>query len=162
MPALSPHSEAIRVVPLDPASLGPAAIASARALCPPGRPTELFDRAVGNTPECRALAVFDGDGAAAGLVFIGLVAGALGTGAVHWMVVRPDRRRHGVGRALLAVAKGELVAERARLVVAELPDEPGAAPLAKLLASAGFEREGVVPDYYRDGVALTIWRYTPR
>lgn len=79
-----------------------------------------------------------------------------------WIGVRPDRRRHGIARALLALAKAELVAEHARIVVAELPDDESTASMIKLLAAAGFEREGVVPDFYRDGVPLTLWRWTPR
>ena len=158
---MSTHTDAIRVVPLDPQVLGAEAIASARALCPPGRPRELFERALRDNAECRGLAVFDGDGAAAGLVFVGLVAGTSGTGAVLWIGVRPDRRRHGIARALLALAKAELVAEHARLVVAELPADESTASMLKLLAAAGFEREGRVPDLYSDGVPLTLWRWTP-
>jgi ribosomal protein S18 acetylase RimI-like enzyme len=154
------HAAALRVVPLDPATLGPAAIESARALFmdgpAPGRAVDLFNRALGETPESRAVAAFDGDGAASGVVLFGLVAGALGTGAVFWLAVRADRRRHGVGRALLALAKAELAAEGARIVVAEVPDD--ASGMAKMLAAGGFAREGAVPDFYRDGVGLTIWR----
>jgi len=95
-------------------------------------------------------------------VFVGQVAGALGAGAVLWIGVRPDRRRHGIARALLALAKAAMVAEHARVVVAELPDDESTASMIKLLAAAGFEREGVVPDFYRDGVPLTVWRWTPR
>ncbi len=98
----------------------------------------------------------------AGLVLFGLVAGALGSGAVLWLAVRDDRRRHGLGRALIALAKSELVAEHARIVVAEVPRDSESAGMAKLLASCGFAREGVVDDYFRDGVALDIWRYTAR
>ena len=94
-------------------------------------------------------------------MFTGLVAGASGTGAVLWIGVRPDRRRHGIARALLALAKAELVAEHARVVVAELPDDDSTASMIKLLAAAGFEREGLVPDFYRDGVPLTLWRWNP-
>jgi len=95
-------------------------------------------------------------------VFVGLVAGASGTGAVLWIGVRPDRRRHGIARALLALAKAELVAEHARIVIAELREDDSTTSMIKLLGAAGFEREGVVPDLYRDGVPLTIWRWTPR
>jgi ribosomal protein S18 acetylase RimI-like enzyme len=130
----------------------------ARSLCPPGRPSELFDRALTNTPESRGIVAFDGNGAAAGLVIFGLVAGAIDTGAIYWLAVRPDRRRHGIARALLALARSELEAEHARIAIAELPEEPGTAAMAKMLAASGFEREGVVPDFYRDGVALTLWR----
>ena len=158
----SGHSAAIRVAPLDPAALDPAALRGARALFADSGAPELvperFERALGETPESRAVAAFDGDGAAAGIVLFGLVAGALGTGAVFWLAVRADRRRHGVGRALLALAKAELAAEGARIVIAEVPDD--AAGMAKMLAAGGFEREGAVPDFYRDGVALDIWRYS--
>jgi ribosomal protein S18 acetylase RimI-like enzyme len=94
----------------------------------------------------------------AGLALFGLVAGALGTGAIFWLAVRPDRQRRGIARALLALVKAELAAEHARLVVAELRDEPETAAMAKMLAASGFAREGTIPDFYRDGVALTIWR----
>lgn len=155
------HSAAIRVAPLDPAALDQAALDSARALfADSGAPelvAERFERALGETPESRAVAAFDGDGNAAGIVLFGLVAGALGTGAVFWFAVRADRRRHGVGRALLALAKAELAAEGARIVIAEVPDD--AAAMAKMLTAGGFAPEGTVPDFYRDGVALTIWRY---
>ena len=146
------------MVPLDPAALEAATIASARGLCPAGRPAELFDRALGNTSECRGIVAIDGDGAAAGVAFFGLVAGALGTGAVLWLGVRQDRRRRGIARALLALVKAELAAEHARIVVAELPEDPATAAMAKMLAASGFEREARVPDFYRDGVALTLWR----
>ena len=79
-----------------------------------------------------------------------------------WIGVRPDRRRHGIARALLALAKAELVAEQARVVVTELPEEEATMSMIKLLAAAGFERDGIVPDYYRDGVPLSLWRWTPR
>lgn len=156
------NSTAIRVAPLDPAVLDPASLAGARALfIDSGAPqlvAERFERALGETPESRAVAAFDGDGAAAGIVLFGLVAGALGTGALFWLAVRADRRRHGVGRALLALAKAELAAEGARIVIAEVPDD--AAGMAKMLGGGGFAPEGVVPDFYRDGVALTIWRFS--
>ena len=82
------------------------------------------------------------------------------TGAIFWLAVRPDRRRRGIARALLALTKAELEAERARLVIAEMRDEPETAAMAKMLAASGFAREGVVPDFYRDGVSLTVWRRT--
>jgi ribosomal protein S18 acetylase RimI-like enzyme len=158
--ATTSHSVAIRVAPLDPAALDPAALDGARALFrasgAPELVAERFERALGETPESRAVAAFDGDGAAAGIVLFGLVAGALGTGAVFWLAVRADRRRHGVGRALLALAKAELAAEGARIVIAEVPDD--AAGMAKMLSAGGFAPEGAVPDFYRDGVGLTIWR----
>jgi ribosomal protein S18 acetylase RimI-like enzyme len=77
---------------------------------------------------------------------------------VFWLAVRPDRQRHGIARALLALVKAELAAEHARIVVAELRDEPETAAMGKMLAASGFAPEGTVPDYYRDGVGLTIWR----
>jgi len=112
-----------------------------------------------STPECRGIVAFDGEGAAVGLVLFGLVAGAQGTGAIYWLAVRPDRRHRGIGRALLAVARTELVAEHARIIVAELRDDPETAAMGKMLAAGGFAREGTVPDFYSDGVPLGLWRY---
>ena len=67
-------------------------------------------------------------------------------------------RAGGIGCALVAAALGELDRRGARLVVAELAGDPASGPIAALLATAGFEREAAIADFYRDGVPLILWR----
>jgi hypothetical protein len=43
-------------------------------------------------------------------------------------------------------------------MIAELPDDPVMGQVRALLASVGFEEEARVPDFYRDGVGLTLLR----
>ena len=146
---------------LDLDALDPAGLGAARALCTTGRSSELFERArsgnAGGTVECRARVAIDATGVVAGIALAGPVAGALGTGALLWLAVHPDRRRRGVGRALLDDALAELARAGARLVVCEMPADAAGASLIALLDQAGFEREGFIPDFYRDGVGLILW-----
>ncbi|HEX2778388.1 MAG TPA: GNAT family N-acetyltransferase, partial [Gemmatimonadaceae bacterium] len=97
----------------------------------------------------------------AGIVLHGEVAGTRGTGALLWLSVRPSSRRRGVGRALLGAATGALRSGGARIVVAEVADSPEHQGLLALLRARGFVREGSVPDFYREGVALTLWVFRP-
>ena len=92
------------------------------------------------------------------MVLSGLVAGTLGTGTLLWIAVRGGLRRRGVGRALVAHALGELDHGGARLAVAELAGDAASAPVAALLAASGFEPEGEIADFHRDGVPLSLWR----
>ena len=133
-------------------------LAAVRAICATGRAGELLDRALAGTPECQARVALAADGSVAGFALSGLVAGALGTAALLWVAVAAGRRRRGIGGQLVADALGRLAAGGARLAVAELAEDPGAAAAVALLAAAGFEREAVVPDFYRDGVPLSLWR----
>ena len=133
---------------------------AARALLAGERAVELLERSYRGTAESRALAALE-DGRLAGVVLYGAVAGAAHTGSVLWIAVRPDRRRRGIGRRLLRGALEAMDAEGARLVVAELPGGAEARPVEALLAAQGFALEGEVPDYFRNGVALRIYR-SPR
>lgn len=131
-------------------------VAAARALLVGERPAELLERALGGTRECVAIAA-TGDARLLGVALYGEVAGTAATGALLWLAIAPDARRTGVGRALVDTAVARLREGATRLVVAEVADDVSHAPTLALLAAAGFEREGAVPDFYRDGVALTLW-----
>ena len=148
---------AVAVAPL---AVGDRAAACA-LLATSARAIELLERSYSGTPECLALAAM-GEGALAGVVLYGASAGAAGTGSVLWLAVRPDRRRQGIGRRLLRCALEALDADGARLVIAELAHEPATRPAQALLASSGFVLEGEVADYFRDGVALGIYRSPSR
>jgi ribosomal protein S18 acetylase RimI-like enzyme len=143
-------------------ALDPAGLGAARALCTTGRAAELLDRAIGGTPECRARVASGSDGAVLGIAMHGLVAGASGAGALLWIAVDRAHARRGIGRALLADALGALSANGARLAIAELAGTAGHAPMIGLLVDAGFEREGEIADFYRDGVSLLLWRRSLR
>lgn len=133
---------------------------AARALLAGERAIGLLERSYAGTPECLALAARQGE-ALAGVVLYGVVAGAAGAGSVLWLAVGPDRRRQGIGRLLLRGALGALDADGVRLVIAELAHESATRPAQALLVSSGFALEGEVADYFRDGIALGIYR-SPR
>ena len=140
----------------DIAPLAASHVAAARALLAGERPAELLDRALGGTRECIAIAATR-DARLLGVALYGEVAGSAATGALLWLVVEPGARRAGVGRALLEAAVARLREGATRLVVAELADDESHAAALALLVAGGFEREGAVPDFYRDGVPLTLW-----
>lgn len=138
------------------APLAPNHVAAARALLAGERPAELLERALHGTAECVALAATR-DEALLGVALHGEVSGTRHTGAILWLAVRPDARRRGIGRLLLDGALAQLAEAGARLVVAELAGDDAHAGMRALLGDAGFALEGTVPDFYRDGVALTLW-----
>jgi ribosomal protein S18 acetylase RimI-like enzyme len=112
----------------------------------------------GHDAEHRAL-VIARDGTVAALALFGTVEGAIGVSKLHVAVVAPSVSMHDVGERILRAVLDEARHDGARLVVAELPDDPAIGQLRALLASVGFEEEARVPDYYRDGVALTLLRH---
>jgi len=122
------------------------------------RVVELLDLAArGSDPEARAL-VIERDGTIAGLVIFGVVSGTYGAARLHALVVDRGVDVDDVGARLLDAAAAVVAAAGARLLVAELPDDPVLGPVRPLLLGRGFREEARVPDFYRDGVALTLLR----
>jgi ribosomal protein S18 acetylase RimI-like enzyme len=109
----------------------------------------------GVASESRAI-VAECAGAVVGFALFGEVAGAIGTGRVHFVSVISSARRHAVGTGLCEAAVVDLRAHGARLVVAEIPDEPSFFPGRRLLAHCGFSETGRVADYFRDGTDLVV------
>ena len=114
-----------------------------------------------------AIAAYDPDARAAvaitgnqliGLILYGSIAGAVGTGRVHLVITSPNHRRRGVATSLLQTSITRLAADGTRVIFVELPDDPALAPGKRLLLRAGFRVDATVPDYFRDGVDLTILR----
>ena len=91
-----------------------------------------------------------------GCALYGAVAGALGTGRIHFVAVAPDARRLGIGTRMCEAAVSQLTAGGARSVIVEMPDDRAVAEGHQLLASSAFVEVARVPDYYRDGVALIV------
>jgi hypothetical protein len=122
------------------------------------RVVEVLDQAArGGAPEAQAL-IIERDGTIAGLVLFGFVAGTRGAARVHALVLNRGVDADDVGARLLGAAVSALASSGARLVVAELPDDPALGPVPGVLARNGFREEARVPDFYRDGVALSLLR----
>lgn len=109
----------------------------------------------GNENESRAI-VAERAGEIVGLGLFGEVAGAIQAGRVHFVSVTASARLHAIGVGLCEAAVADLVSAGARLIIAELPDEPLLSPGRALLARCGFSETARVADYFRDGVDLII------
>jgi ribosomal protein S18 acetylase RimI-like enzyme len=107
--------------------------------------------------EHRAL-VIARDGTVAALALFGVVAGTIGVSKLHAAVVAPNVSVADVGQRLVTAVVEQTRRDGSRLLVAEMPDDPVMGRVRALLASAGFEEEARVPDFYRDGIALTLLR----
>lgn len=118
---------------------------------------QLAERSAGQDEEHRAL-VIERDGTVAALALYGAVAGAIGVQKIYAVVLAPSVSAADVGQRIVRAVLDEARGNGARLVVAELPDDPAIGQLRALLAAEGFAEEARVPDFYRDGVALTLLR----
>jgi ribosomal protein S18 acetylase RimI-like enzyme len=111
----------------------------------------------GGNPEYSALVAEHGRHVV-GVVLYGSTAGAEGAGRLSLLVVDPTARRQGVGGALVQAAVAALRRSGHRFVGVEIPDDRLHEAIHALLVRCGFRIESTVPDYYRDGIALTILR----
>ena len=125
--------------------------------------TPYIDRAVeileiaarGDDLEHRAYVVAR-DKTVVGLALFGSIAGTEAGFKLHVLVV--ESRESDVSERLLEAVCSAVVASHGRFLVAELADETALATTISLLRGNGFAEAGRIPDYYRDGVALTILR----
>jgi len=109
----------------------------------------------GNATESRAI-VGERHGEFVGFVLFGEVAGAVGTGRIHFIGTTARAALDTHGRDLCEAAVDEMTTRGDRLIIAELPDEPRLAGKHALLSRCGFEVVARVRDYYRDGVDLVL------
>jgi ribosomal protein S18 acetylase RimI-like enzyme len=109
----------------------------------------------GRSSESRAI-VADHDGSMVGFAVFGEVAGAVGTGRLHFVSVTPNARRRSIGVGLCESAIAELTSRGDRVVVAEIPDAPLFASGRALLARCGFVETARVAAYYTDDVDLLV------
>jgi GNAT superfamily N-acetyltransferase len=116
---------------------------------------ELAER--GNDPEHRAL-VIARDGTVAGLVLYGTIAGTKGGARLHTAVLVPGVQADDVGQRLMRAMSDVSRAAGARFMLAEMPDDPALGTVLALLRQHGFKEEARVPDFFREGVALTFLR----
>ena len=116
---------------------------------------ELAER--GNDPEHRAL-VIARDGTVAGLVLYGTIAGTVGGARLHTAVLAPGVHADDVGDRLMRAMANASRGVGARFILAEMPDDPALGTVFALLRHHGFREEARVPDFFREGVALTFLR----
>ena len=116
--------------------------------------TEAVRKPKGELSACVAVR----EGEIVGFGVYGLVAGTLGSGMIHAILVAPRSRRAGIGLRILEYATAELASRRMRVIFAEMPADPYLVRYRALLLSYGFFEETRIDDYYRDGVAQIISR----
>jgi ribosomal protein S18 acetylase RimI-like enzyme len=122
------------------------------------RALELLDiAALGTDPESRAM-VIERDGTVAGLALYGAIAGAAGAVRLHLAIMAQAVDPADIGTRLLAAIVHEARAADARLLLAELPDDPVMSTTVATLRACGFREEARVHDFYRDGIALVFYR----
>lgn len=111
----------------------------------------------GNDPEHRAL-VIARDGTVAALALFGMIAGTARGARVHTAVLAPGIEIEDVGMRLMNAVASAARGSGADFLLAELPDDPALGTTLALLRQHGFRDEARVPDFFRDGVALTFLR----
>jgi ribosomal protein S18 acetylase RimI-like enzyme len=77
---------------------------------------------------------------------------------LHTAVLAPGVRAEEVGPRLMSAVVDALKKKGARFLLAEMPDDPAIGNILTLLRHQGFKEEARVPDFYRDGVALSFLR----
>lgn len=72
--------------------------------------------------------------------------------------VRPEARRQGVARALVAEVERRLREQGARMLLIDTSTEPPMAAARALYESLGYERVGLIPDYWGPGDGKLTFR----
>ncbi|HEY6220807.1 MAG TPA: hypothetical protein VIV65_12210 [Gemmatimonadaceae bacterium] len=96
------------------------------------------------------------DGTVAGLALFGKIAGTEAGFRLHLLLLVSSEG--DVGERLLESVMSAVRDGGGRFIIAEIADEPALVTTTTLLRSHGFEEEGRIPDYFRDGVPLLILR----
>jgi hypothetical protein len=121
------------------------------------RVVELLAAAEHGDPDNRAL-IIERDGTVAALAIYGAVAGTANTWRLSAAIVAPVVDVTEVGKAIVGTVVEHVKAYGARLLVAEMPEDPALIRSLALLQTNGFKEEGRVRDFFRDGVALIFLR----
>src|SRR5947207_15821311 len=98
------------------------------------------------------------DGTVAGLALFGMVSGTAHAARLHTAVLAPGVQAADVGTRLMRSVSDAAHDAGARFILAEMPDDPAIGTVLSLLRDSGFQEEARVPDFYREGVALTFLR----
>jgi hypothetical protein len=73
-------------------------------------------------------------------------------------VLAPGIQADDVGKRLMQAVGNVSRESGARFMLAEMPDDPALGTVYALLREHGFKEEARVPDFFREGVALTFLR----
>ncbi len=118
---------------------------------------ELLDAALaqaeGNTYE---VLVAD-EGRPVGYVCFGRTPMTEATFDLYWLVVSAAERGKGLGKALVAGFEDHLRGRGARTVRVETSSLEGQGGARRFYESTGYQRAGVIPDFYRSGDDLLIF-----
>ena len=125
--------------------------------------TPYLDRAIeilkiaerGDDPEHRAFVVAR-DKTVVALALFGSIAGTQAGFKLHALAI--ESRETDVGQRLVNAVASEVSKAGGRFLIAELADETALTTTISLLRANAFGEVGRIPDYYREGVALTILR----
>jgi len=116
---------------------------------------ELAER--GNDAEHRSL-VIARDGTVAALALFGEIAGTQHGAKLYTAVLAPGVASEEIGPRLMNAVIETLRRGGARFLLAEMPDDPAIGNILTLLRHLGFKEDARVPDFYRDGIALSFLR----
>jgi ribosomal protein S18 acetylase RimI-like enzyme len=70
---------------------------------------------------------------------------------LYWLVVAPEARGRGIGRGLLAAVEDDVRRRGGRRIRIETSSLEGEGGAARFYASTGYERVGLIRDFYRPG-----------
>jgi ribosomal protein S18 acetylase RimI-like enzyme len=94
-----------------------------------------------------------------GYIYLGATEEATdGTWYVWWIAVDPSGQGRGAGRELLRFGEEEARRRGARVLFVETSGLPSYEGTRQFYERAGYEREAVLRDYYRDGDDMVVFR----
>ncbi len=70
---------------------------------------------------------------------------------IHWIVVRKDCQRMGIGGLLLKEAERDILSRGGRFIFLETSSRPDYSPTRAFYRSHGYTEVARIPDYYADG-----------
>jgi len=91
------------------------------------------------------------DSSVAGYICYGPTPLATGTWDVYWMAVSSQFQRHGVGRALLSAAEGDIRNTQGRLILIETSGKPNYEKAQRFYSSQGYDLISRIADFYEPG-----------
>jgi ribosomal protein S18 acetylase RimI-like enzyme len=91
------------------------------------------------------------DSRVAGYICYGPTPLTTGTWDVYWMAVSRQFQRHGVGRALLLAAEGDIRNTHGRLILIETSSKPDYIKAQNFYAGRGYDLVSRITDFYEPG-----------
>jgi predicted N-acetyltransferase YhbS len=98
------------------------------------------------------------DGAVVGYICFGPTPLTEGTWDIYWMAVAPDRRRQGIGSALMKAAEEPIRRAGGRLSMIETSSSPAYESTRRFHTKHGYETLARIPDFYTIGDDMLIMR----